>query len=384
MILIQFLQPLQGIAQTTGKTDTSLPASADTTARIIPPEPVTQTLAEAAEDIRKIRGVPGIVYAVFTKDSILEIKALGYRIFKFKDRVAVSDRFNIGTNTAAFTAYIAAKLVEAKKISWNTPLLKIFPEFSKKTSPVYKNITLQDLLSCRTRIQPFMEMGEWFKIPNYKGNIIAKRKSFTYSMLQSKPNMENFLTGKISFSLAGYVMAAAMMEKVSGKSWENLVAEYIRLPMKISTSYSWPNITNPAAPAGHWNQGGVFHAEQPDTWFKGNPVLYPGQAISINMVDYIKYMQVSLQGLAGEKTKLSSQNFNFLYFGLPDYSLGWNNGSLNNQSIAFHEGLSLLFNCRTEILKEKNIGIIVMGNSGDRDGRGAVLDITHLLEEKYF
>ncbi len=64
--------------------------------------------------------------------------------------------------------------------------------------------------------------------------------------------------------------------------------------------------------------------------------------------------------------------------------MGWNNGSLNDQSFAFHEGISLLFDCRTEILKEKKTGIIVMGNSGDRGGRGAVLDVTRLLEEKYF
>ena len=64
--------------------------------------------------------------------------------------------------------------------------------------------------------------------------------------------------------------------------------------------------------------------------------------------------------------------------------MGWNNGSFNDQAFAFHEGVSLLFNCSTEILKEKNRGIIVMCNSGDKDGRGAVLDLTKLLEEKYF
>jgi D-alanyl-D-alanine carboxypeptidase len=384
LILMQLLQPIWAMNQVTSETDSSHPVVSDTAGGVLPAAPPVQTLLEESEDIRKTRGVPGMVYAVFTKDSILEIQALGYRIFKFKDRVAVEDRFNIGTNTAAFTAYIAARLVEAKKISWNTLLLSVFPEFTKKTFPVYKTITLRDLLSCRTRIPPYMEISDWFKIPNYKGNIIAKRKSFTYWMLQHHPNMENFLTDKISFSLAGYVMAASMMEKVTGKSWEDLVLEYVCKPMKISMSYSWPNITDPSAPAGHWQQGGTFHAEEPETWIKGNPVLYPGQAISISIADYIKYMQTSLQGLAHEKTKLSPQYFEFLYFGIPDYSLGWNNGSLNNQSFAFHEGLSLLFNCRTEILKEKNIGIIVMGNSGDKDGRGAVLDITHLLEEKYF
>ncbi len=341
-------------------------------------------LREAAESIRTIRGVPGMAYAVFSKDSIIEFQVIGYRVFKSRDLIESNDKFNIGTNTAAFTAYIAAKLVQEGKIKWSTPLLKIYPEFSSKTLPVYKNITLQDLLSSRSRIQPFMDISDWFKIPNYPGTIEAKRKAFTYWMLQRKPNMANFLNDKIAFSLAGYVMATSMMEKVTGKSWEELLTEYIRKPFKISMHYSWPNITDPTAPYGHWEQGGSFHSEEPETWIKGNPILYPAQGITISTPDYIRYMQTNLSGLSGRNTSLPQASYEFLYFGIPDYSMGWNNGSFNGQSYAFHEGLSLLFNCRTEILKEKNRGIIVMCNSGDKDGRGAVLDLTRLLEEKFF
>ncbi len=77
-------------------------------------------IKEEAENIREIRGVPGIAYAVFSKDSILEIQVSGYRVFKKKNLIEKKDRFNIGTNTAAFTAYIAARLVQAGKIKWNT------------------------------------------------------------------------------------------------------------------------------------------------------------------------------------------------------------------------------------------------------------------------
>ena len=376
MLLVLFQIPLSGTAQT-------LEEGPDTLQVILSDTPRTQSLREAAESIRLIRGVPGMVYAVFSKDSIIDFAALGYRAFKSKARIEKYDRFNIGTNTAAFTAYIAARLVDAGYIKWTTPLLKVFPSFSK-TLPVYRSIRFQDLLSSRTRVQPFMEMSEWFKIPDTKGDIVAKRRAFTYWILQRKPNMENFNQKKIVFSLAGYVMAAAMMEKVTGKSWEDLVTQYIRKPLNISMRYSWPNRMDPTAPAGHWFQAGSFHSEEPDTWVKVHPVLYPGQGISISMPDYIKYMQMNLRGLAGKHSRIPKPVFNFLFFGLTDYAMGWNNGSYMNESFAFHEGLSLLFNCRTEILREKDRCIIVMSNSGDKDSRGAVLDVTRLLEEKYF
>jgi CubicO group peptidase (beta-lactamase class C family) len=360
------------------------PAQEDSIKLQTPDSLETKSIHDQAEEIRLVRGVPGMAYAVFSKDSLFEFGVLGYRVFKSKDPIEKNDRFNIGTNTAAFTAYIAARLVDAGKIKWNTTVLKVYPEFEAKTKPVYKNTTFLDLLSSRSRVQAFMDMGDWFKIPDSKGDIVAKRRAFTYWMLQHKPDMENFNNQKIVFSLAGYVMAASMMEKVTGKTWEDLITEYIRKPLNISVRYSWPNRMDPTAPAGHWFQGGSFHSEDPDTWVKVHPVLFPGQGISISLPDYIKYMQANLSGLYGQKMHLSKNDFDFLFFGIQDYSLGWNNGSFNGQSFAFHEGLSLLFNCRTEILKEKDRCIIVMSNSGDKDGRGAVLDLTHLLEEKYF
>jgi CubicO group peptidase (beta-lactamase class C family) len=378
LLVVLFIRfPIYGNAQTVSDTTDSIQSLPGDTMS-------SQTIRDKAESIRIVRGVPGMAYAVFSKDSIIEFQVIGYRVFKKKDTIERYDRFNIGTNTAAITAYIGAKLVESGKIKWNTHLLEVFPGFKKKTLPVYKSIRFEDLLNSRTRLPSFMEMSEWFKIPNTKGNIVSKRLFFTYWILQRKPNMENFNQQKIVFSLAGYVVAASMMEKVTGKSWEDLVAEYIRKPLNISTRYSWPNRTDLSAPAGHWYQGGSFHSEDPDTWVKVHPILYPGQGISINMPDYIKYMQLNLRGLSQTKPNVSKSDFEFLFFGFPDFAMGWNNGSYFGKSFAFHEGLSLLFNCRTEILKEKDRGIIVMCNSGDKDARGAVLDLTKLLEEKYF
>ncbi len=344
----------------------------------------TQSGRAAADSIRIIRGVPGMAYAVFTMDSLLEEEVIGYRVFKLKDTIDSNDRFYLGTNTAAFTAYIAAHLVEAGKIKWTTPLLKIFPEFKKKAFPVYQSITLEDLLSCRTRFQPFMTPDDWTHIPRSAGNVMTKRRTFTQYMLQQKPDMESFLQKKIVFSQANYVIAAAMLEKVTGKCWEDLVTQYISRPLKISVRYSWPLVSDTAAPAGHWSHGGRFYSEMGNTRLKVNPVLYPAQGISISLPDYIRFIRVNIAGLNGESSSLSQKTFNYIHSGKPDFAMGWNNGSLKDQSFSFHEGISQLFDCQAEILKEKKIGIIVMCNSGDKDGRGAVLDLTRLLEEKYF
>src|SRR5258706_9456118 len=102
----------------------------------------SQSSLEIADSVRLSRGIPGMVYAVFTSDSILDQGVCGYKKYRTKDSIHIDARFNIGYNTAAFTSYIAGKLVENGKIKWDTKLLDVFPEFRKQALPVYKDLTL--------------------------------------------------------------------------------------------------------------------------------------------------------------------------------------------------------------------------------------------------
>jgi D-alanyl-D-alanine carboxypeptidase len=341
----------------------------------------SQSLHHSADSVRITRGIPGMVYAVFSSDSILELGAVGYKTYRTKDTLRVTDRFDIGTNTAAFTSYIAARMVEEGKIKWTTKLLDIYPERKKKAFPVYQDITLSALLSNRTRVPRFSTMEEWNHVPIFDGpNLSARRKSFTFYMLEQKPGPYNPSPNPVSFSVAGYIMAASMLEKAAGKKWENLVTEYLDKPLKISIKYGWPNLEDSTATSGHWNPGDYFRAEDHHTWVRLSPILNPANDINITLVDYIKFMQENLRGLLGKKAHLSQQSFEYLHYGLLDYAMGWNNGVLENVSYSFHEGISLLFDCRAAVLKEKDIGIIVMCNSSDKDARGAVLNFLRILE----
>ena len=128
-----------------------------------------------------------------------------------------------------------------------------------------------------------------------------------------------------------------MMEKVTGKSWEELVTEFVKKPLQIQIGYAWPNQSDPDGNAGHWTQGSYFHAEEPDTWLRLNPLLYPAQNINISLPDYVRYMQENLKGLKGSSALLSPATYDSLFFGQLDYAMGWNNGSMDNMSYAFHE-----------------------------------------------
>jgi CubicO group peptidase (beta-lactamase class C family) len=114
-----------------------------------------QQTIQFADSIRIAYKIPELSYAVIDSKTILEIAAIGKHSTELPDTATIDDRFHIGSNTKAMTAFIIAKYVEKGKLKWDTQFFDIFPEWKKNSNVEYHKITLQDLLSHRARIQPF-------------------------------------------------------------------------------------------------------------------------------------------------------------------------------------------------------------------------------------
>ena len=154
-------------------------------------------------------------------------------------------------------------------------------------------------------------------------------------------------------SVVGYGVAASMLEKVSGISWEKMLEEYINKPLGISAMIGYPNKVSEQQPWGHWARYGPLTPEPPDTWVKTYPPVIPGIDLNITIADYAKFLQEQLHGLRGEKAGLNKKTFDLMHFGIPDYSLGWQNAVIGNDRISYHTGESQLFMAHVELIPEK-------------------------------
>ena len=146
-----------------------------------------QTMLKTADSVRKYRNIPGLVYAVFTTDAIIDSGASGVKKMRVKDPIRWQSRFQIGTTTTTFTTYIAARMVQEGKISSNTNIGKVFPELDGKVMKLYFRITLQQLLSQRAGQPPYEEYKEWRDIHSLPGNAMQQRATFVSMMLKRKP-----------------------------------------------------------------------------------------------------------------------------------------------------------------------------------------------------
>jgi len=341
-----------------------------------------QQFQRIADSIRKVRGIPAIGYAVFSSNKIIDRGVAGFRKYKLRDSVQMQDRFNIGTNSFAFTSFVAARLVEAGKIKWTTTFASLFPDQKKKMQPEFQNVDLKSLLTNTAALPPYTTVNEYQTVPTFMYDLKNQRKEFA-SWVMQKPPLNPKRDKKIVESIAGYTIAASMLEKATGSTMEKLIDDYVAKPLNISIKFGWPNKISQQQPSGHWSSYGSMTAEPSDTWVKVYPPASAIADINLSIADYVKFLQENLRGLRGEKSLLSKNIATLLHYGVVDHAFGWDNGVIGENRISSHIGQSFLFSCYVELIPEKNLGVVVVCNNGDSAGRAGVLNLCRILRDFY-
>lgn len=341
-----------------------------------------QNFENSAERIMSRDSIPEMTFAVVTKDSILVKSILGHHEIKElegRSNANVKDFFHLGSNTKAITGFLAGYLVEKGKIKWSTKFFDLFPEFKKKSNPGYYDITLEDLLSHRAKMQSFTSGSEYRILPKFKGNKSEKRKQFVQHLLTILPVETH---EKYHYSNAGYSIAALMLEKVSGESWEDLMKEVLTKKLKIDFVFGWPNRNFKEQPYGHWIEKGKIVSVPADIEYNLD-LAEPAGDISMDIENYAKFIQLNIKGLSGENNFLKATTYKFLHDAKDEYAIGWGNYKKGGKLISEHAGSDGTFFCYVQIDRKKMIGYIVIVNSGTEAAQNGVYEMVNILKKKF-
>ncbi|MFT3750382.1 MAG: serine hydrolase domain-containing protein [Agriterribacter sp.] len=315
-----------------------------------------QTIIALADSIRKQYNIPELGYAVISSDKILELNTIGVKKVNTSLTAGINDKFRIGSNTKAVTGFIAAQLVRQKKINWDTKFFDLFPELKTKSNRAYYNLTLLNLLTFRTKLFPYTYT---YSIPTqdqFSGNEEQQRYQFTIWFFQHKPVKSK---DSINFSNLGYVAAGQMLEKVSGKSYKELVND-LGQQLGINFGFGNPNSNDTLQPWGH---GRDLIPEPLGDNYKLNWLL-PAGNINVSLPDYAKFIQLQLKGLSGQSELLTKEEFSFLHFGLTKFSVGWFwNTDDNNQTYSYNIGNPGTFLTKVFVFKDIDRAFILFANS---------------------
>jgi CubicO group peptidase (beta-lactamase class C family) len=208
------------------------PARAPATAT--QPHPLKDISALLAPVIQK-HDVPGMAAAVVQSGETVALGVAGVRTRGKPDKIAPNDRFHLGSDTKAMTAMLCGILVDEGKLKWDQTLGQTFPELKKTMDPQYLPVTLEQLLHHRSGAPGDITQDEiWPKLWEHKGSPTSARRLLLQTITSKPP--EATPGEKYIYSNAGYSIAGHMAEKVTGKSWEDLMREKIFRPLSMTTA----------------------------------------------------------------------------------------------------------------------------------------------------
>lgn len=302
-----------------------------------PTEPVDvpDTLQEILAFYRNEAKMPAIIGGIINNDQI-EIYSEGIR--KSNNTIAITDtdKFHIGSNVKAITAMMIAKLVEEGQLSWQTKIIDIFPEFTGQIPVEYENITIHQLLTHRAGIAEFENYEDVLLIPDFTGNIKQQRNEFCLWVLK---NSDKTKINTYNYSNGGYVVAAAISEKITGLIWEQLMNNKIFSQLNIQPLYSWPAKNNSSQPCGHIFDNNIFVPFNPNGSIQWPEIFNPAGNLSLSIADYIKIIQLHISGLNGNASIISQTSYQFLHQPIGDYSCGWLEGTTQTGiKFSYHDG----------------------------------------------
>ncbi len=275
---------------------------------------------------------------VAQKGKILLCKGYGMANYEHLVPNTPQTKFHIGSITKQFTSMAIMQLVQAGKLKLSDTIASIFPDY-----PRGKDITVYQLLT--------MTSG----IPDYLGDQ-TKPVTLNEMVIRFKDKPLEFEPGsKYNYSNAGYVLLAAIIEKLSGQPYEAFLHEHIFKPLDMHNS----GLLHNTPLLMHRAQG--YH--KTDTGLQNSPYYDPSASIGCGAL-YSTIEDMYLWDRALYTDKLLSRDLCMqLWQPFRDgYCLGWVKTTFSNHSCVWHNGGYR--DCHSVIMRfmDDDVCIIILGN----------------------
>ncbi len=322
-------------------------------------------LSLLAGQLRNEFGIPALAVGVVNSEKVLKLDIQGVGNMETGAALPEDPRFHLGSVSKTITGYIAGRLVKEGKISWDTMFFDLFPGSKETTLEGYHEKTLVDFLSHRAGIAHRTQWKDFIVPPGSAGE---QRIAYAEWAMKIKPENKPF--SSYNYSNGGIVIAAAMLEKASGTDFEELVQEYLNDDYGIDAQLGFPVYYGEDQPRGYMpesylgGKGDRFVLMDTEYVNSFDDVLIPSGGYNMMVSVFVKYVQMHLSGLRGRDKYLDKADFEYLHFGIKDYSLCWENGRKFGYLVSEHSGSSGNFFCYAVIIPEIDLGIIIMANSG--------------------
>jgi len=165
---------------------------------------------------------------VAEKGKVIYKKGFGMANMEWAIPNGTDTKFRIGSVTKQFTATLILQLVEEGKIKLDGKLSDYLPDYRKDTGD---KVTIHQLLNHTSGIPSYTGLPNFFaEVSRNPYSVTDFVKKFASGELEFEPG------SKFSYNNSGYFLLGAIIEKVTGKSYETVLKERIFDPLGMTNT----------------------------------------------------------------------------------------------------------------------------------------------------
>jgi CubicO group peptidase (beta-lactamase class C family) len=341
--------------------------------------------AQRVERARTAIGVPGLAIAIVEGENVTFAQGFGVKAIGKSDAVDADTIFPSGSTGKAFTVAALGILVDQGKIGWDDKVIDHLPGFQMYDPWVTREMTIRDLLVHRSGLG--LGAGDLLFVPRTN----LTRAESVRRLRYIKP-ATSFRSG-FAYDNVLYMVAGQLIESVTGKTWEQFMAEQVLRPagMLHSTADAQARFAeaNRAQPHARMDGGfrGIGKQEMLDERDELGRTAAPAGGLAISANDFARWLSIQLHagelpGHAGrlfsaaaheqmwtpvvlqpidprpDALKLTQPNFY-------TYALGWDVMDYRGSKVIWHSGAVFGFLTAVMLIPDRHIAFSIQINSED-------------------
>ncbi len=279
--------------------------------------------------------------------------------------------FEIGSLTKVFTALLLADMVERGEVSLDDPIQEFLPDEVQVPRRADGDIRLVELAT-HTSGLPHIGDNFWRDGDNIFDADVAARRWAGYSqddIYECLQRLDSPIIGEREFAYSNFGMGLLghILERQSGKGYEELLIERICDPLEMTST----RITLTDDLRSRWAQGHNADGAPTEPWEGESSALVGAFGIRSTPHDLQNFLKANL-GLMDSPLSSAIQaahSERFVRNDLERVGLGWNRNKFN---VVFHTGTTGGFRCSMFMLPEFQVGAFVVTNTqvgGSTDSR---------------
>ncbi len=323
--------------------------------------------------------VPGMAVAVVKDGEVVFMKGYGHAHLgdsvKAPVPVTPQTQFVIASTSKAFTSGLLANVMdENPEIKWDAPVINYLPDFKLYDKWVNQNFQVREIMSHHSGFNSYAldDLPTW----GYDRDDLYK----IYSVVQPTYSFRT----KYAYNNSMYTIAAKIIEKYTGKSWDEALVERIFTPLQMTNSttgnlsfYTAENLAQGYRMKKAEDKDEIIVVPRTDkeNAFAWLSAVAPAGFVISTAEDMANWVKMHLgHGTFNGQEIISRKNHDMLFYPqtitgsdstrLTNYAQGWNVEFGEQGRYIRHTGLAYGYTALVGLVPDLDLGFVFLTNNG--------------------